>query len=67
MDISIKMVLNNGDTMQVRPNNIVCVLEANQDAIHVTLADCSAVELLRFILTVQKDAIAKYIASSTER
>jgi len=42
------------------------MLEANQDVAEVKVVDCSAKELLDFILEVQRIAIDTHIAASVD-
>lgn len=62
MDKSVHLVLDDAIT-RVSPDNITRMLEANQDVADVKVVDCSAKELLDFILEIQKIAVDAHVAS----
>jgi len=62
VDNSVHLVLDDTIT-RVSPDNITRVLGANQDVADVKVVDCSAKELLDFILGIQKIAVDAHAAS----
>ncbi len=62
MDNSVHLVLDDTIT-RVSPDNIMRVLGANQDVADVKVVDCSAKELLDFILEIQKIAVDAHVTS----
>ena len=63
---TVKLLIDDDLTTTTSPDRVTAVLEANSDAESINLINCSAQQLLNFILEVQKCAIDQYLCSATE-
>ena len=64
-DTFLRLVLEDSIT-RVSPDNIIRMLRANQDITDVKIVDCSAQQLLEFLLELQKRAMAAPVASPVD-
>jgi hypothetical protein len=63
---AIRLMLDGDLTTTTSPDRITAVLQANSDAENIQLVNCSAQQLLDFILEVQQYAIDQHVAHSIE-
>ena len=63
---TIRLLIGGDGTINVSPDRITAVLEANRGEGDINLINCSAEQLLSFILEVQQYAIDQHVAHSVD-
>ncbi len=63
---ALQLLLDGDMTTTTSPDRITAVLQANSDAESINLVNCSAQQLLDFILEVQQYAIDQHVSNSIE-
>lgn len=66
LSTSLKLLIDGDMTTSTSPDRITAILEANADAGDIQLIDCSAQQLLNFLLEVQQYAIDQHVHNSIE-